>query len=248
MAGLPLLKLSGLLVKTVAKPVAARMKIEATKHPNFLKWVLFTGQSAHAISSRLTVMASGYKFMNVKPLPQEEALSKGINFLSEAFVFCIAGGIITFEYTRAEINNREKAVKAAEKEAGEKRLLDEKFAEIDHRLRDIEGVLSKDKRLSVELQRQKRLEGATEYTDQPPVDSTVSKYLGWIWHTAMKGLDNDLIAKQVLSHKEEVEENVKDKKTDSTATTAATTTTTTTTTDSKKSDSSKTPSIEVKKK
>ncbi len=56
MAGLPLLKLAGLLVKTIAKPVATRLKIESVKHPNFQRYCKNMGQFAHQIGSRVNVL------------------------------------------------------------------------------------------------------------------------------------------------------------------------------------------------
>ena len=55
MAGLPLLKLAGLLVKTIAKPVATRLKIESFKHPNFQTACKKMGQFAHQVASRVNV-------------------------------------------------------------------------------------------------------------------------------------------------------------------------------------------------
>ena len=52
----------------------------------------------------------------MKPLPVEDAISKGVNFLSESFVFTVAGTIILIEYNRNEKKNAEKAKIAQEKE------------------------------------------------------------------------------------------------------------------------------------
>ena len=62
MAGLPLLKLSGLLVKTIAKPVATRLKIESVKHPNFQRVCKSIGQLAHQIASRVNVLGKELYF------------------------------------------------------------------------------------------------------------------------------------------------------------------------------------------
>jgi len=94
---LPLLKLVGLFVKTIAKPVANRMKVESSKHPNFSNVCITVGQFSHYINTRINVFATGFKFVGVKPLENEKALSEGIGFLSEAVVFTVAGGIIIYE-------------------------------------------------------------------------------------------------------------------------------------------------------
>ena len=69
---IPFLKLAGLLVKTLAKPIAQRIKIEASRHPRFSVYCTSLGQAVHHISSRINILASGYKFFGVKPLPPEE--------------------------------------------------------------------------------------------------------------------------------------------------------------------------------
>jgi hypothetical protein len=74
MAGLPLLKLSSLLIKTISKPLATRLKFEATRSPAFHRAGVYCGQTSHYLSSRINVFASGYKFLGVKPLPKDEAM------------------------------------------------------------------------------------------------------------------------------------------------------------------------------
>lgn len=91
MAGLPFLKLAGLFVKTISKPVATRMKTSAGRHPNLSLLCVWLGETSHQFMSRMNVMASGYKFVGAKPLPAEEALKQGIDVLSEAIVFFVAG-------------------------------------------------------------------------------------------------------------------------------------------------------------
>jgi hypothetical protein len=81
MAPLPLLKLAGLLVKTLAKPVANRVKVEATRHPRLSLVCTSVGQLLHQVTSRINVMAQGYKVLNIDPLPEEE----GENFYPSAF-------------------------------------------------------------------------------------------------------------------------------------------------------------------
>ncbi len=44
-----------------------------------------------------------YKLVAVKPLPEEEALAKGANFLSEVFIFTVAGIAITLEVYLGEL-------------------------------------------------------------------------------------------------------------------------------------------------
>lgn len=94
MAGLPVLKLAGLLVKTISKPFTSRLKVEAQKRERVGNFVASVGQSIHYVTTRINVFATGYKFIGVKPLPRDDALSEGVTFLSESFLLIIAGSII----------------------------------------------------------------------------------------------------------------------------------------------------------
>ncbi len=192
MAQLPLLKLSGMFVKYMAKPVAARMKVEAVKHPATIgKWAEFLGQTAHQIEKRLNVLAAGYKFLGVKPLPQEEALNNGIGFISEGLVISITACIIIIEYKRSADSAAEKAIIAAAEKAESRRLLEARFTEIENRLDDIELHASKEKRMSLEayrLSRQKESETNTSKAVNTPKEQT--NYFKWLFNTASIGFDS----------------------------------------------------------
>jgi len=51
-AALPLLKLGGLLVKQITKPLASRLRIEAAKRKNVGVVCSYIGQKYHYLSSR----------------------------------------------------------------------------------------------------------------------------------------------------------------------------------------------------
>jgi len=137
------LKLSGLIVKQVSKPVTNILKAEAKKYPRFSLFCSYVGQKAHYWSSRINVMTSGYKFVGVKPLADDVALSDGIAYVSEFTLFSIAGGIIVIEYVRGEKKNAEKSAKAAEKEEMMRRNIEERFTAIESKLDKLAGALER---------------------------------------------------------------------------------------------------------
>jgi len=141
MAGLPLLKLSTLLVKTIAKPVAARMKVEASRRPAFHDICTSLGQRMHYLSSRLNVFASGYKFVGVKPLAVEQALNDGIGTISEALVLSISASVIIIEYRKSEAKAAKKAKDAAEEKSHEEKKLLNRFQAIEDKLHKLEVAL-----------------------------------------------------------------------------------------------------------
>lgn len=119
------------------------MKVEARKHPRFSKVCITIGEFSHQITSRMNVLASGYKILGVNPLPEEEALVRGINFLSESFVFVVAGSIIIVEYTRSETKNALKAQQAAESEARFRQYLEGKFDDLSSDLGRLNDKIKK---------------------------------------------------------------------------------------------------------
>lgn len=87
-------------------------------------------------------MAQGYKVKEINPLADEEALARGISFLSETFLFLIAGGIIVIEFNRSEEKNALKAEAARKKEEEFRQYLEERFHNIDSRLQHLEERIS----------------------------------------------------------------------------------------------------------
>lgn len=73
MAPLPLFKLGTLLVRTLSKPLAKRIKQEAANHPRISRWTIALGQFSHNITARLNVLASGYKLVGVSAAGQTMA-------------------------------------------------------------------------------------------------------------------------------------------------------------------------------
>ena len=147
MAGLPVLKLAGLLIKTVSKPVTTRIKSEANKHPNFSAICTWVGQGVHQISSRINVFAKGYRFIGAKPLPEDQALKDGIDFITETLLFVIAGGILVVEYNRSETKNALKATATAKKEAEEKKALQDKFVNLELEILDLKLQLLRSRKV-----------------------------------------------------------------------------------------------------
>lgn len=141
MSAFPFLKLSGLFVKMIAKPLAARMKNEASKNEWLTAIFIRFGNYSNMIQSRVNVFANGYKFMGVKPLPPSEALDKAVDFLSESIVVSFGTMIIVVEYVRSERKNAEKAASTEIKEAQAQKKLNERFDEILQRCSSIQMQL-----------------------------------------------------------------------------------------------------------
>lgn len=180
------------LVKTLAKPVANRIKIEVRKHPKFSELCSKIGQLSHQITSRLNVYASGYKVLTIDPLPNEDALQRGINFVSETFIFSVGAGILVFEYARSEAKSAAKQLKAEQDEAEFRMYLDNKFVnvydeikslhhEIDQLQRRIESMEQIQHESVAKRVIRKVLQPTT--TTTPPSSSSSSSTSGHNHHT-----------------------------------------------------------------
>jgi hypothetical protein len=79
--------------------------------------------------------------VGVKPLPDEEALSKGANFLSEVFIFTVAGVVITLEVWRSEQQSIQKSAATKIQEEEKNRILNQRFQEIIDVIDDLKDSL-----------------------------------------------------------------------------------------------------------
>lgn len=152
MAGaIPFFKLAALLVRTLAKPIASRIKIEATRHPVYRQYCTRLGQGVHHLSSRINILASGYQFFGVKPLPAEEALNMGVNFLSEFIIFLVGGIVVIVEYRRGEKASEKKAIETRAKEKATKEELDARFDALEQKINSLRAEIEEERKVIRQL-------------------------------------------------------------------------------------------------
>jgi hypothetical protein len=80
----------------------------------------------------------------VRPLSETKAIETGANFISETFLFCVAGGVIVFEYWR----QRRKEANRRDEVADRMDALDSRIERIEHALK-IPPMLEKPKVLAL---------------------------------------------------------------------------------------------------
>mmetsp|Transcript_13886 Transcript_13886/g.23004 ORF Transcript_13886/g.23004 Transcript_13886/m.23004 type:complete len:157 (+) Transcript_13886:104-574(+) len=141
MAAIPVAKVASLLVRTLAKPIATKLKKEAAIHPLLSSASQFIGQRLHSISSRINVTTAGFKYVGVKPLPKEEALSKGVNFISEFFIFSVAVSVVVIENFRSDYLGAIKKEKEAAEIKRKQDILEQRFTSIEQAIQEIEESL-----------------------------------------------------------------------------------------------------------
>lgn len=104
------LKLTSLLVRTVAKPVATAIKGQARQHPRFKQLCISLAQRLHQTDTNLKMRLMGKSTFKVRPLNEAKAIESGATFVAEGFIFSVAGGLILYESFRArkkELSRRE---------------------------------------------------------------------------------------------------------------------------------------------
>ncbi|KAK9936456.1 hypothetical protein M0R45_013298 [Rubus argutus] len=99
---LPVVKLGTLVLKTLSKPVAARLKHEAGKHPRFRQIIVSMAQANHQITTKLQRrLYSHATDVEIRPLNEEKAVQAAVDLIGELFVFTVAGVALIFEVQRS---------------------------------------------------------------------------------------------------------------------------------------------------
>lgn len=100
------------------------------------------GQLSHQIVSRINVIASGYKVITINPLPDDEALNQGVDFLSESIIFLIGGGVILLEFYKNEKKNQQKALQVEEETKEFRQALEDRFSSLDAKIGELNERLA----------------------------------------------------------------------------------------------------------
>ncbi|KAJ6833803.1 optic atrophy 3 protein-like protein [Iris pallida] len=151
---LPVVKLGTLVLKTIAKPIASRLKAEAGRHPKFRQLIVNIAQVNHRFTTNIQRRIYGHATdVEIRPLNEEKAVQAAGDLLGELFVFSVATAALIFEVQRSarsearkeEIRQKEiQGVKDREEElAREIEILKQKYAELEQlaRGRGLSGIL-----------------------------------------------------------------------------------------------------------
>ncbi|RWW43077.1 hypothetical protein BHE74_00051300 [Ensete ventricosum] len=98
---LPVVKLGTLVLKTVCKPIANRLKKEAGLHPKFRRLIINLAQANHRITTNIQRRIYGHSTnVEIRPLNEEKAVQAAADLIGELFVFSVAGAGLIFEVQR----------------------------------------------------------------------------------------------------------------------------------------------------
>ncbi|KAJ1929580.1 hypothetical protein IWQ60_001067 [Tieghemiomyces parasiticus] len=98
-------------------------------------------QSGHRIEMNLKMRFFGYRKEHIRPLNDTKAIEMGANFLSEAIIFSVAGGVILFENQRSRNAARDR-----------KTLVDESLARLETDNEALQGALTHHTALNTRLE------------------------------------------------------------------------------------------------
>lgn len=137
---MPLIKIGYLLIRTVAKPVANVLKTQTKNHPAFRAACARLAQSYHRTEIRLSRALNNNNNNNsqsgvlrtIRPLDEQKAIEVGANFLGEALVFLVAGGILLID-----------GQLSAQKETARRQAIEDRFIELESEIESLKRRLEK---------------------------------------------------------------------------------------------------------
>jgi hypothetical protein len=140
MAPLPFIKIFAVIFKELSKPLAASIKSYAKAHPTFRGFALTTGRYHEYFSQHVEVLwASGgrARLKEVKPVPEQTALTVGADLMSQGFLLASALGLVWFEYARGNQAKEAEAREKAEREAAKAAIREARLLDIERQVADL---------------------------------------------------------------------------------------------------------------
>ncbi|GAA94467.1 uncharacterized protein L969DRAFT_55174 [Mixia osmundae IAM 14324] len=125
-------KIASLAIRTLAKPISAKLKSQAQEHPRFRAVCIDIAQFMHRTEFKMRTNLLGEPVTKIRPLNDAKAISQGANFLSESFLFSVALALIVGENVRGRV-----------KTARRKDEVDDKLDAIHEEMRTLKEAIEK---------------------------------------------------------------------------------------------------------
>ncbi len=168
---LPIAKLGSLLIKTLAKPMAKRVKSTFQQSAITKSMLVTLGQASHIVTTRMTIWSAGYKVRSIQPLDADKALSQGADLIGEAFIFGVGGAIVVWEYNKSKEKERHKEEKATLY----KQMQEEQLNSLETKLYALEKTVETNQIQLLQILEEQRLNTLT--VDE----SYIKRKSGWFW-------------------------------------------------------------------
>lgn len=141
---LPVIKLGTLVLKTLSKPIAARLKKEAGIHPRFRQYIVRIAQANHRLTTQMQRRIYGHATdVEIRPLDEQKAVQAAVDLLGEVFIFSVAGVALIFEVQRSSRSEARKEELRRQEIDGLRQRDEELAAEMEqlkHKLEEIEKL------------------------------------------------------------------------------------------------------------
>ncbi|CEG47179.1 Predicted coiled-coil protein [Plasmopara halstedii] len=138
---LPMIKLGGLVARTLTKPLARVVKSRSKAHPLLNATCEHLGQQQHRMSMKLHMGFRGISNYTIKPLPADQAVEHGADLIGELLIFSVALGVASLEYSRSAATARLKEAKQKELQLQEERELEARFEYLESQVVWLENCL-----------------------------------------------------------------------------------------------------------
>ncbi|KAJ7935310.1 optic atrophy 3 protein-domain-containing protein [Mycena leptocephala] len=103
-------KIATLIIRTVAKPISAQIKHQATQHERFRNICVDLAQFMYRSEVKLRTNILGEPAKHIRPLSETRAIENGANALAEGFLFSVAAVLIlgeTYRSSRSQSKRRD---------------------------------------------------------------------------------------------------------------------------------------------
>ncbi|TFK27093.1 OPA3-domain-containing protein [Coprinopsis marcescibilis] len=99
-------KLGTLVIRTLSKPIATKIKEQARQHPRFRGFCIDLAQFVYRteLKLRTNILGEQIKHIHIRPLSETRAIDQGANFIAEGFMFSVAAALIIGETFRSSWN------------------------------------------------------------------------------------------------------------------------------------------------
>ncbi|KAJ7655594.1 optic atrophy 3 protein-domain-containing protein, partial [Mycena polygramma] len=94
-------KIATLIIRTLAKPISAQIKHQATQHERFRHFCVDLAQRLYRSEVKLRTNILGEPAKHIRPLSETRAIENGANALAEGFLFSVAATLILGEAWRS---------------------------------------------------------------------------------------------------------------------------------------------------
>lgn len=105
--GLPMMKLGGLVLRTLTKPLAKAIKTHSKNHPALNEVCHELGQRQNRALVKIDARFRRVYDYTITELPRDEAVASGADLLGELLIFAVAVAVASSEYARSSAKAKE---------------------------------------------------------------------------------------------------------------------------------------------